>query len=415
MPSFAHLAVAFTAAYALVSSSALAVVDVEGNSATFAWTPSSGPVAYYTVYLDRNGAGFASAVAAYVSEPQVTIPGQLGERIRICVIAWGWDGSSLFSSVPSLYSEEVRFVGPANGGAMPYDFDGDGRTDLLWLNIRTGDVAAWFMNGTSPSSVAELGTLGASWHFIGSGDFDRDGRADLLLRWSGTGIYEIWFMNGGSVRNTIPLEAPLDCRGVDAIGDFDGDGYADLLWRCLRNSLVWFMRGATVDAEAAGPRSAGTAACAPDLDGDGRSDVIWTGLPQTVAWSMVGSSSWRAEAVGPYVNRMSAGVGCGDADGDGFGDVLWYHRILGGTLWAMNGDAGVDRSFGLAQLKAGWAMEAAGDFDGDGLANDILVRNTISGRIEVWELRWNPQLTGFSVVSTGGSGMGNRDWQVVAP
>ena len=113
MSSFARLAVAVTAAFALVSSSALAVIDVEGNNVTFAWTPSSGPVVYYSVYLDKNGEGFTNAVAAYVSEPRVTIPGQFGERIRICVIAWGWDGSSLFSSVPSLPSEEVRFVDPA--------------------------------------------------------------------------------------------------------------------------------------------------------------------------------------------------------------------------------------------------------------------------------------------------------------
>ena len=109
-------------------------------------------------------------------------------------------------------------------------------------------------------------------------------------------------------------------------------------------------------------------------------------------------------------------VGCTDADGDGTGDVLWYDpSSRRGTLWRMDGDVGVDRSFALPRLRSGWAMEASGDFDGDGRANDILIRNQNTGRVEVWVLRWNSRLTDFSVVSTGGPGMGSADWEVVAP
>ena len=61
------------------------------------------------------------------------------------------------------------------------------------------------MNGTSPSSIVDLGTLGGNRSFVGSGDFDGDGRADLLLR-SDTASRRIWFMNGDSVRKTVPLD-----------------------------------------------------------------------------------------------------------------------------------------------------------------------------------------------------------------
>jgi hypothetical protein len=60
-------------------------------------------------------------------------------------------------------------------------------------------------------------------------------------------------------------------------------------------------------------------------------------------------------------------------------------------------------------------MEASGDFDGDGFANDIILRNVATGMIAVWQLRWNRQRTSFSVVSTRGSGMGDKSWEVVAP
>jgi hypothetical protein len=454
----------------LTNSSVLAAIDVEGTTATFAWTPSSGPAAYYTVYLDRNGAGFTNAVEAWVSEPRVTLHGESGETIRICVMAWGWTGDSLLGSAPSELSDEVRFVESAGSpptpfptpvptpiptpiptpvptpistpvptpiptpvptpplpdpppplpvppaGTAPYDFDGDGRTDLLWHNSQTNVVNVWLMNGASPSRTAVLARLKSGWSVVGSGDFDGDGRADLLLRVGTSAQYGIWFMNGVSVRTGAVLMAPALCDGVDAIGDFDGDGYADLQWRCSTNSLVWFMRGASVSEAVPGPQAAGLPVCAPELDGDGRSDVLWSGLDETVAWLMEGSSPWWSGPAGPLMSQHGA-VGCADADGDGTGDVLWYNpNSRRGTLWRMDGDTGgVDQSFALSRLRSGWAIEASGDFDGDGRANDILIRNRNTGRIEVWELRWNSQLSGFSVDSTRGPGMGNADWKVVAP
>ena len=304
---------------------------------------------------------------------------------------------------------------PLVQGAMPYDFNGDGSTDLLWRNRRTEAVAIWLMNGTSPSSIVDLGTLEKNWEFVGSGDFDGDGFADLLLQGS-RGSYEIWFMNGGQIGSAVPLEGPGSGYKTEAIGDFDGDGYADLLWRKGKSSLVWFMRGWTVDQAVAGPdiKKLSPGVCTPDLDGDGRSDVVWSGSKETAAWLMAGASPWRSGPAGPRM-KPSRAVGCGDADGDGFGDVLWFHKKLGGILWAMDGSVGVDLSLELPALEAGWTMEASGDFDGDGLANEILVRDTKSGAIEVWQLQWNSQRTSFTVASTAGAGMGSKDWEVVAP
>jgi hypothetical protein len=81
----------------------------------------------------------------------------------------------------------------------------------------------------------------------------------------------------------------------------------------------------------------------------------------------------------------------------------------------MGADAAVDRSFELSQLQEGWAMEALADFDGNGLANHIVVRHLESGIIDIWEIRWNGDLTSLSVVSAGTGYMGNGDWKVVAP
>ncbi len=126
---------------------------------------------------------------------------------------------------------------------MPYDFNGDGRTDLLWHNRLTNAAAVWLMNGTSPSQIVDLGTLDEKWRFVGSGDFDGDGHADLVVQNSARGRLEIWFIDEGGVRSAIRSDNPGDRWSADAIGDFDGDGYADLLWRKGEKSLFWFMRG----------------------------------------------------------------------------------------------------------------------------------------------------------------------------
>ena len=55
-------------------------------------------------------------------------------------------------------------VGPV--AAAPYDFNGDGRSDILWQNAN-GMPAIWQMNGTTMLSGAGLSSNpGPTWHMI---------------------------------------------------------------------------------------------------------------------------------------------------------------------------------------------------------------------------------------------------------
>jgi hypothetical protein len=42
------------------------------------------------------------------------------------------------------------------------DFDGDGKSDILWLD-NVGDVGAWFMNGTTITATNIYSNVGTSW------------------------------------------------------------------------------------------------------------------------------------------------------------------------------------------------------------------------------------------------------------
>ena len=61
------------------------------------------------------------------------------------------------------------------------------------------------MNGTSYSNYADLGTLPTSWHAAGAADFNGDGKTDILWENRVTGQRVIWLMNGTSYGSYVDL------------------------------------------------------------------------------------------------------------------------------------------------------------------------------------------------------------------
>jgi hypothetical protein len=47
------------------------------------------------------------------------------------------------------------------------DFDGDGKSDILWQD-GSGDVAIWFMNGAQITQSAGVGTVPTAWSIQGA-------------------------------------------------------------------------------------------------------------------------------------------------------------------------------------------------------------------------------------------------------
>ena len=133
------------------------------------------------------------------------------------------------------------------------DFDGDGKSDLLWRD-GSGHVAIWEMDGAGFLRGDTVSVISPDWSAAGTGDFDGDGRSDILWR-NADGRVSIWEMNGLLVRDAATIYNPGAEWQVAGIADHDGDGRSDILWRHMpvggsdvTELQVWTMHGMAVAA-----------------------------------------------------------------------------------------------------------------------------------------------------------------------
>jgi len=132
------------------------------------------------------------------------------------------------------------------------DFDGDGKADILWRNKTTGENYIFLVNGTT--------VLGASgyinsvpdpnWEIGAIGDYNGDGKADVLWRNVVTGDDYIFFMNGTvvlGISNYTNTVSDLNWL-ITGSADYNGDGKADILWRnkTTGENYIFFMDGTTL-------------------------------------------------------------------------------------------------------------------------------------------------------------------------
>ncbi len=189
------------------------------------------------------------------------------------LVDWAMNGSAILSS---------GMVTAAGSAVMPDaswsvagigDFDGDGRSDVLWRNS-SGEVAGWLMNGSMVAAGSDITFAGsaarpdASWSIAGIGDFNHDGKSDILWR-NANGSLALWLMNGTTIAASGNLMfngtavAPDASWHVVEVGDFNGDSNADILWRNDSGALAeWLMNGDAI-SQAVTPASNG-APVSPD-------------------------------------------------------------------------------------------------------------------------------------------------------
>jgi hypothetical protein len=118
------------------------------------------------------------------------------------------------------------------------DFTGDGKGDIVWQNLETGEVGFWELDGPRwTGRYIPLWFLPLEWRIAAAADMTGDGKTDIILQNMGDGPQSgergLWVMDGTARAGYVLLYSNnIDKRwDIAAAADVTGDGKADLVWQ----------------------------------------------------------------------------------------------------------------------------------------------------------------------------------------
>lgn len=121
--------------------------------------------------------------------------------------------------------------GPPTGPAVAHDYNGDGYSDVMYLDDASGLLFELQLRGVTiqPGSTSVF-TLPANWVVAGDGDFNGDRKTDLLLEDTTTGLLFELLLDGTTI---LPASTSLFTLPsgwvIESIGDYNKDGFDDIL------------------------------------------------------------------------------------------------------------------------------------------------------------------------------------------
>jgi len=343
----------------------------------FRWL--TGSRAQFFVPADAGGARLSfrlvSPAPAAAVEISISVDGHLANRVH--VVSGTWTDVTMVVPPPArfrFYRFEISVgegAGPASGPpahafgrvqvagptlftkrtprqvAVPGDFTGDGRPDLLWRNTATGQNVIWNMSGATFRSQATLPTVAdTNWDIAATADLNGDGQCDIVWRDATTGLNVVWYMRGTTFASQAELPPVRDPNWqIVAAADFNRDGWPDLVWRnrTTGQNQLWYMRGTTVIAQvplAMVPGPDWRIVAAADFNGDDQPDLVWRNVTtgQNVVWYLNGATVLSQAALPTVADAAWQPAMAGDFNGDGRPDLVWRNAATGqNVVWYLEG------------------------------------------------------------------------------
>ena len=256
------------------------------------------------------------------------------------------------------YGRGAFQINPNPGQDAPFDFDGDGKTDIAIF--RPTPAEWWYRRSSTGETIAAQ--FGNSADKLTPADWTGDGKADIAIWRPATGEWFILRSEDGSF-----LSFPFGASGdIPATGDFDGDGKADaVIFR--PSTATWYIQksgGGTIIQQFGAAEDKPVVA---DYDGDGRSEIAIY-RPSVGEWWYQRSSNGQTVAT-QFGNSADKPVQ-GDYTGDGKADIALYQPSSG--YWYILRSE--DGSFYSFPFGASGDVPAPGDFDGDGKTDAAIFR-----------------------------------------
>jgi uncharacterized delta-60 repeat protein len=308
-----------------------------------------------TDYAGDSYSGETAASAALVPSGKLIVAGSIRDRV-----ATGFSGDRR-SFLLARYFTDTQ---------APFDFDGDGRSDV---SVFRPDNGTWYLLQSQNGSTGI--SFGFSTDKIVPADYDGDGKTDVAVYRSGT-----WYLQRSAQGFT--GIAFGDGNDIPQPADYDGDGKAELAVFRPSNGTWYALNLANNQFNAFSFGSSGDKPVAADYDGDGKTDL-----------AVFRNGTW-------YIQRSQlgfTGIAFGEAtdkpvpadyDGDGKADVAVF-RPSNGTWYLQRSQLGFTGiGFGL-----GTDLPVPADYDGDGKADVSVFRDG------TWYL--NRSTSGFTGVTFG--------------
>jgi hypothetical protein len=255
------------------------------------------------------------------------------------------------------------------------DFDGDGKTDILFRNTTPGasSIVIWKMDGATFSATGSKNftVFDPAFQIFATGDFDANGYRDIMFRQPTSGDVVVWLLD--STLSLITPDPAANGINTPAQSGYLRAGATQILLGAEWTSLGVMDFNNTIGGSAASPLA------------DKKDDILFLNrnTGQLVAWLMDGSTIVPGRGGFILNGAVVSGtpgafdlVGSGDFNGDQNADLLWRLKSKEGPLilWQMES--------GLITPGAGGAVApstAPGAAQALGANFEIITRKDVSG------------------------------------